>query len=587
MTNKTTTFFAKSILEATVFVLIFTLAGCAGGFAGNADLPKGTWCDADGDAILEFKGSNMYVKWWEGQKGRDKYRVTIKTNDSGAKYIVNAGKNEYGFGIMSDIEIRDDGTLSAFEQILDGESHVYRFVPEAQVEEERSVKDLSDDMPKSIESGDIKYFSLSLRHYQAPGLDSGSYTWTVEKSDDNRYESEFDGMGPSYVIISDSREVDSDFVEGIQDLIEDEDLASYNGMFYSHNRSDTEYSLYVKYESGEKLSLKVGSKALDKWCVDNDRFMEYALSIISYEDDGYDYDTDDEGQEDPDDEAENAGDTEDRLLKILIDKTGADREDVKFSTYDDFDRDGNPECFALIGELSDDEEDMFGGTGEIWFVSEKECKKVMDEFSFALRDGELFRIFECKNRKFVAFDEAYVTSLLTYIYYVEDSQPEMSDISRLGNMSVDRASGDYIVVQDSYDNSETYETGEEDDATWTGHTWKPYYFYYDEKTGDFAEYKCRNINKARLADICGFDLCEEIEHEGFVINDIFLRDNGIVNVNYSEKEVEGSSVWVTHKNANYNLNQKKFVDAWGDGENTWQASDYGGIYKPSLTSEGQ
>ena len=44
-------------------------------------------------------------------------------------------------------------------------------------------------------------------------------------------------------------------------------------MFYSHDESDTEYSLYVKYESGEKLRLRVGSKALGKWCVDNDKFM--------------------------------------------------------------------------------------------------------------------------------------------------------------------------------------------------------------------------------------------------------------------------------------------------------------------------
>lgn len=275
----------NSLLPAVIFVLAFALTGCAGSSAGANGLPEGKWCDVDGDTTLEFKGNKMYVKWYESQKSADKYRVSLKTSESGTRYIVNAGKDEYGFGIMSDIEIRDDGSLTAFEEVLDDEGHAYRFVPEEQAQEERAVKDLSDDMPKSIESDDIKYFSLSLRHYSPPELDRGSYSWTVEKSEDNTYESEFDGMGSSYVIISDSREVDEDFVEGIQDLIEEEDLVSYNGMFYSHNRSDTEYSLYVKYESGEKLSLRVGSKALDKWCVDNDRFMEYAMSIIPDEDD--------------------------------------------------------------------------------------------------------------------------------------------------------------------------------------------------------------------------------------------------------------------------------------------------------------
>jgi hypothetical protein len=127
----------KWTIPAVVFVLTFALTGCTGRNLNSKDIPQGTWCDADGDTILEFKGSKMYVKWWEGQKGTDKYRIALKTSDSGTRYIVNAGKNEYGFGVMSDLEIRDDGTLSAFEQILDGEGHVYRFVPDERVEEER------------------------------------------------------------------------------------------------------------------------------------------------------------------------------------------------------------------------------------------------------------------------------------------------------------------------------------------------------------------------------------------------------------------------------------------------------------------
>lgn len=272
----------KPVIPAIVVIMLFTLTGCAKG-ADSKGLPEGKWCDINGETTLEFSGGRMYVKWWDGQKDRDKYKVKLRTDGSGSRYIVNAGRNEYSFGVMSDIEIRDDGTLAAFEEIMDDEGHVYRFVPESRAEEERAVKDLSDDMPGSIDSKEIEYFSLSLRHYKAPGHDSGSYSWTVEKSDDGSYESEFDGMGSSYVIISDSRKVDEDFVDGIQRLIEEENLAEHNGMFYSHNRSDTEYSLYVKYESGEKLSLRVGSKALDKWCVDNDRFMEYAMSIIDDE----------------------------------------------------------------------------------------------------------------------------------------------------------------------------------------------------------------------------------------------------------------------------------------------------------------
>ena len=161
----------------------------------------------------------------------------------------------------------------------------------------------------------------------------------------------------------------------------------------------------------------------------------------------------------------------------------------------------------------------------------------------------------------------------------------MSDISRLGNISVSDNLKDYIVVKDSYDNSETYETGKEDDAIWTGHTWKPYYFYYDDRKGDFTEYDCIKINRSKLAGICGFDPVSEIESEGYEVSDILMRDNGIININYSKKELDGSSFWITYKNASYDLNRKEFINAWGDGENTWQASDYGGIYLKSILNE--
>ena len=213
------TSFKKPILLAAVTVMLFAFAGCAG--MSSKGLPKGKWCDVNGETTLEFDGSKMYVKWWDGQKDRDKYKVALKRSGLVSGYIVNADKNEHGFGIMSDIEIRDDGTLSAYEEVLDAEGHTYRFVPEKQAEEARAVKDLSDDMPKSIDSKDIVYFSLSLKDYWVEGLESGSYSWTVEKKDDGSHESEFVGMGSSYVIIMDSREADKAFVDGIQKLIEE------------------------------------------------------------------------------------------------------------------------------------------------------------------------------------------------------------------------------------------------------------------------------------------------------------------------------------------------------------------------------
>lgn len=37
------------------------------------------------------------------------------------------------------------------------------------------------------------------------------------------------------------------------------------------------------------------------------------------------------------------------------------------------------------------------------------------------------------------------------------------------------------------------------------------------------------------------------------------------------------------KNVTYNEKTVSFVDVWGDGENTWQGSDFGGTYEEAIT----
>ena len=137
---------------------------------GEKDMPTGKWYDKNGSTILEFKGSKMYAIWWSGMEEPEEYDVAIE-DEGYAKYIINT-RDEYGkgFGIMSRLEMREDGTLSAYEEILDGESHNYKFVPEDKIEEERAVKDFSTEMPKVIESRDIKNFQLTLSHYYIEDL---------------------------------------------------------------------------------------------------------------------------------------------------------------------------------------------------------------------------------------------------------------------------------------------------------------------------------------------------------------------------------------------------------------------------------
>ena len=247
---------------------------------GDGDMPTGKWFDKNGSTMLEFIGNKMYVTWWDGMDEPEVYDVKIENDGYDVIYIINADGNGRGFGIMSYLEICDDGSLRAYEEILDAEGHTYKFVPEDRIEEERAVKDFSKDVSKTIESKNIKSFSLCLSHYSPEKLYEGNYSWDIKKKEDGNYTYKFDGMGSSYVILKYECEVDSAYVKKLQDMIDEAGLAEHNGMFFSHDKNDIEYSLYVVYESGERMSLKVGSKALDMWPVDNELFMNYAMSVI-------------------------------------------------------------------------------------------------------------------------------------------------------------------------------------------------------------------------------------------------------------------------------------------------------------------
>ena len=87
-------------------------------------------------------------------------------------------------------------------------------------------------------------------------------------------------MGSSYVIIQDTREVDNPFIKGLEELIKKEKVSENNGLFFSHDEDNVEYSLYIRYEDREKISIRVGSKALDKWPIDNEKFIEYAMKFL-------------------------------------------------------------------------------------------------------------------------------------------------------------------------------------------------------------------------------------------------------------------------------------------------------------------
>lgn len=270
------------------------------------------------------------------------------------------------------------------------------------------------------------------------------------------------------------------------------------------------------------------------------------------------------------------------LIKRAAEAADADIKEAGFSLIYDFDNDGYKEAFVYVGTEVDEE--WSECSGSIWYVDEDDCEEVKHEMPLAVISGDVFELYVIEDKAFATFNMSYATSNVTYLYYVEDGTYKESFISGRGYFFEPSYVDGYCVNIDAYDGFFDYEEGKEDEGMHTGHTWKNYYVYYDGETRDFKEYGCTTITDKELEEAVGFDLVKEIEDEGYEVTDIFKRDNGIINVNYfkiSDGFDEGSYTAEYH-NVTYNVNTGKFFDYWGSGEETWQASDFGGTYVESM-----
>lgn len=244
---------------------------------------EGEWVDVNGGTTLEFRGDTMIVRFgsWE-----EEYRFTVNKT----AYGTTINSDEGGFGVMSELDVLEDGSLRAYEMILDGEGHTYHFVRPEDLAAEKEIRDLSKDAPKEIASTEIESFSLSFKNrYGSYGLDerwpSGSYGWELEKQEDGSYQMDFRVMGDSYVALDFSAGVSADYAEGLAKLLTEKGVVAYNGYYMTNSVSKPGYSLYVTYASGEKLTVRASGDAGDTCVFDLPALLDYAAQQdLFYED---------------------------------------------------------------------------------------------------------------------------------------------------------------------------------------------------------------------------------------------------------------------------------------------------------------
>ena len=208
------------------------------------------------------------------------------------------------------------------------------------------------------------------------------------------------------------------------------------------------------------------------------------------------------------------------LEEKILEAAGLDAELIYPSFIGDFDGDGSDELFAVCRT-----DDTFGDIfGSLWYASSDKAMQIYP----AYEEWGGFRTAEVGGDTLILTERLYATGNVTYCFRVENGSPIGIDTFNAGSLTQTNGA-EFTGIKSTYDFC----------TDGTGHTWKPYWFYYEN--GEFREHLGKSILYENFKDNFGgvseeftylqpyFD---EIEAENGVITNVIVRDNGIININY-------------------------------------------------------
>lgn len=179
----------------------------------------------------------------------------------------------------------------------------------------------------------------------------------------------------------------------------------------------------------------------------------------------------------------------------------------------DFEAAGSYQAFAIIGEATKEDQQIFDGS--VWFVSDSEVKKISEENSCSLLTER-----PVGAQTLVTTYRFFGMGSITSIYGVRDGDvyedPISGQVTGLNQLDDET----FTVIQDTYDAS----------LDGTGHTWKNYWLYWDN---GFHEFGGIEISLSDLKKLDGSaKVLDQIDKvKGRIIN-ILYRKNQIININY-------------------------------------------------------
>ena len=184
---------------------------------------------------------------------------------------------------------------------------------------------------------------------------------------------------------------------------------------------------------------------------------------------------------------------------------------------------------------------------KLWFVGDGEEIPLVQKENFVEYGPaqQNLRVYELSDRAFCVAGES--DTVRSVVYTVCDGVPVEQEIGKVSDF-FQQEDGSFIGMANALDVG--YSVAEQK-TVWGGRTIKPYWFYWDGT--QFAEYSAQKLCWEQLADFDG--LQKQVEQrlaqwnqqqfpQGFVqidgeeipahwkVCDIWLRENGIININY-------------------------------------------------------
>ena len=249
---------------------------------------------------------------------------------------------------------------------------------------------------------------------------------------------------------------------------------------------------------------------------------------------------------------------------LLVQESGRGQDDIRFFDMDDFDKDGELEAFALVGDEPDYDFDEKGLVeGNVWFVNGGGAKKLTEGFGMGIRCQD--RLLDFGSKKYIVFGDVYATGEMSYAFEVKGKAVSEAAFSRRGTVQEQEADS-FRIVDSSYD----AELDPSIDGL-LGHTWKSYYFYYDKESDSVKEYGGLEISEEKAKELAGHDFTSECLQAGDEPGKIYYRRNGLININYSRP---GSDGCVSYLHRTWNIENGCYIDDYAEKSDEEQSGTY-------------